>query len=210
MTKLINLNDAANTQDGRIVIKYAKKTMEKFKKDIIGIEMGIAYGGCLEEIARMWGDKGKIYGYDTFEGHPQHLVKDPSPGNDRSFEAVCMNSWYDTFGREKLTEEYIGGVLNELRYYNAILVKGEVNKDSCKDLDKIHFAFLDMDIYESMDAGYQAVKDKIAKGGYLILHDAVPHDHIPRLFQWYTEEVRNDWTVVSEDEGRYLAILERA
>lgn len=207
MTELIELNEAANNGDHTVIYKYAQKTLDEFEDNLVGVELGSAYGGNVEYIAKLWGDKGKFYGYDTFKGHPKQLAK---VGED--FARDCMDYWYqdDVFGRDKLSYEYQRGVLDGLGLANAVLVKGLVREDSCKDLDKIHFAFLDMDLPLSMSNGYKAVKDKIVKDGYLLLHDVTQKDHIPGLYTWFNDEVLTSgmWEQI-EESSRYLAVLRR-
>lgn len=154
--------------------------------------MGLAYGGDVERIIRNWGERGEVWGYDTFIGHPKHLAQDQN-----AFEATCMEHWYRTIGTDALSYEYQRKVLDSLGFTNAHLIKGEVQKDSCKDIPYLNYAFLDMDIIASMQTGYEAVKDKLVEGGYLLLHDV---NNIQTLIQWYTTEVRTDpmWEILVE------------
>lgn len=182
--KIINSVNGANV----LLEKYIKQTKEDFKTDLVAVMMGIAYGGDVEMCAKLWGDKGKVYGFDTFEDlHPRHLAK-----RDTDFEATCMQYWYDTMGTDTLSLEYQTNQLKEMGLTNAHLIKGEVKVDSCEFLDKIHLAWLDMDLIESMRTGYQAVKDKLVKGGYLCLHDVVPRYHIAGLYELFYGEYFND------------------
>ena len=171
----------------KICAEYHQKVLDKFKTNLVAVVMGSAYGGELEYIANLWGDKGTVYGYDVFDDlHPKQICSDP-----KSFAATCMDYWYGLkeYGRDKMKLEYQQGVLDSLGLDNVKLVKGLVNKDSCKDIKKIHYAFLDMDMVESMSVGFEAVKDKIAVGGYLFLHDT---QNIPEVGKWYREVVLKD------------------
>ena len=194
-----------------ILFKYASKVQSDFKMPLTAVLMGIAYGGEVEEIAKIWKDRGEVYGYDTFEDlHPGHLFKG---GEEHAYEKDCMGHWYKRkgYGTEKLAYDYQRNQLDEQGLDNAILIKGEVHKDSCKDLKKIHLAFLDMDMVESMDAGYNAVKDKIVKGGYLCLHDVIPANHIPRLYHHF-QVIINDksmWKVVDKNDDAYMVVLQK-
>lgn len=180
--------------------KYERKCLDEFKGELIGVAMGIAYGGDVERIARIWDKRGKVYGFDTFEGHPKQLCPDPT-----DFQATCMDFWYYRYGMEKLTYEYQRKELDDQGLTNAILIKGLVNKDSCKNIPYLNYAFLDMDILASMEAGYEAVKNKIVKGGYLLLHDV--YQNIAVLEKWYQEKVRPDWEVM--DENYLTAVLRK-
>ena len=190
MTNLKCLNE----QNGADVVcaKYEKDILEKFKTDLIGTIFGVPYGGDVERLAKIWGEKGKIYGYDTFEGHPKQLSDDVN-----SFEATCMDFWYQTLGTDKLKIEYQRAELDKMGLTNTFLVKGLINKDSCKDLDHINYAFIDLDILASMKSGYEAVKDKLVEGGILIMHDI---NNIQTLIPWYEKEIKKDptWEVVEE------------
>lgn len=188
---MITLNEI-NGAD-KLCAKYEKKCLEEFEGDLYGAVMGIAYGGDVERIARdIWGERGKVYGFDTFEaGHPKHLAEDI-----QSFQATCMDLWYGQNGMDKLAYDYQRKELDRQVLTNAILVKGEVHKDSCKDIPYLNYAFLDMDIIASMEAGYEAVKDKIVSKGYLLMHDVV--GSIPELTPFY-DRIKKDWEIVEED-----------
>lgn len=167
-----------------ICSEYHDKIMREFEGDLYGAVLGSAYGGELEAMAKLWGDRGHVYGFDVFEAlHPKHLAEDVN-----GFDAICMDHWYseDVFGTAKMSEAYQRQQLDEQGLTNVTLIKGEVHKDSCKDIPKLHYAFLDMDIPLSMHNGYLAVKDKIVSGGYLFLHDT---QNIPGVGEWYRREV---------------------
>lgn len=193
-----------NEQNGadKICAKYEKKCLTEFEGPLYAVVMGIAYGGDVERIARdTWGNRGKVYGFDTFESlHPRHLAEDV-----QSFEATCMDHWYLYYGTDQLTYEYQRKQLDDQGLTNATLVKGEVNKDSCKDIPYLNYAFLDMDILASMQAGYAAVADKIVKGGYLLMHDVV--NNIPSLMEWYQKDIKPHWQVM--EEGCLTGVLRK-
>lgn len=184
----------ANGAD-QVCLKYEKKCLEEFEGPLVAVVMGVAYGGDLERIARdVWGERGTVYGYDVFEDlHPKHLSVDVN-----NFEATCMDYWYATLGTNELSESYQRIELDRQGLRNVYLIKGEVHKDSCKDIEKIHYAFLDMDIIASMRAGYSAVVDKIVPGGYLLLHDV--YQNIQSLGDWYENELKTDpqWEMMEE------------
>lgn len=206
-TVLVELNKAANNGDDKHIHRFAHQVMQEFSGELIGVELGSAYGGNVEYISKLWGKRGKYYGYDTFEGHPKQLAQ---PGED--FPRDCMDYWYkdDVLGRANLTYDYQRGVLDKLGLRNAFLVKGIVTEHSCDDIEKIHFAFLDMDLPVSMKSGYAAVKDKIVKGGYLLLHDVTQPDHIAGLYQLFHEEILPSdlWEEIKVD-SQFLAVLRR-
>ena len=195
--QILNRVNGAN----QIVFDYADKVKEEFKSPVACL-MGIAFGGEVEGIAKLWKDCGKVYGFDTFEDlHPKHLseIKD-------SFASTCMDWWYanEEYDVKHLAYDYQRGVLDDKGLDNATLIKGEVHKNSCKDIKEIHLAFMDMDMVESTRAGYSAIKDKMAKGGYLFLHDT---QNIPGLTKWRDEVIKKDksWKEIGE-WGRELLV----
>ena len=194
---MLTLNEC-NGAD-KVCDKYEHLCLAEFTGDLIGVQMGIAYGGDVERLAKTWQGRGQVYAYDTFEGHPRQLAPD-----NNHFEATCMQSWYDVYGRDNLSLEYQQSELDRQGLTNAHLIKGLVNKDSCKELPYINYAFLDMDMLASTEAGYQAVKEKIVKGGYLLLHDV---NNINTLFEWYAN-LKKDWKIVLEYEG-FTAVLQK-
>lgn len=209
-----------NTVNGadKILLKYLAQTRADWPNDerLVGVYMGIAYGGDVEAAARVWSkrnDNYHVYGYDTFEGmHPRELSDD---GND--FQAWCMDYWYShkDWGTDDLACQYQRDTLDDMGFKDTTtLVKGLVHEDSCKDIPKIHLCFLDMDIRRSMEIGYQAVRDKIAPGGYLLLHDVIPPKHIPQLSQWcYHGQVlgtdKEMWEVEGEHTTQFTTILRK-
>lgn len=206
--KLTNLNIASNNRDNKVIAKYAQKLLDEVKDNLIGVEMGVAYGGGLELIYDIWGEHGHIYGYDTFEGHPKQLADKPT-----DFEASCMDYWYrqDVFGTYKYSDKYIQGYLDANDMDRVHLIKGLVREDSCKDLDHINLAFLDMDLHRSMDLAFKAVKDKMVSGGYLLMHDVVDKDHIPPTHEWYKNTVLTDpnFKFISDNEGSFIAVVQK-
>lgn len=203
---MLNLNRIAQNGADEMCLKYAKKCLEEFKEDLIGAEMGVAYGGGVEATAQLWKGRGKIYGFDTFTGHPKQLLKDPN-----SFEATCMDYWYNQFGTYFLSAESIQAQLDHEGFKNVILIKGLINKDSAKDIEKFHYVFIDLDIAISMAFAFDAVKDKIVKGGYILLHDVVPEGHIPNTHRWYREIALKDerFKLIEENPKAYTAVLQR-
>jgi hypothetical protein len=172
--------------------------------------MGIAYGGTLELCAKEWLGVGHLWGYDTFDGHPKDIAPE-----EEDFERDCMDVWYDPkiYGKEKLSIEYQAEELKKAGVDSVTLVKGLVDEHSCDDIPYLNYAFLDMDIYESMKAGYKAVKDKILPGFCLFLHDVTPPNHIPRLFHWLNDELLVEdgdmWEVAGNWDQAYLVCLQR-
>lgn len=204
------LNAANDT--GKYQKEICLKLLTDFPNDeLIGLEIGCAYGGGVEHLAYIWKGRGKVYGYDTFEGHPDDLADDIE-----SEEARCMDLWYNSgrpfFSRDKLTYEYQRMILNMEKLDNATLVKGRINEHSFDDIEKAHFAIIDLDLIKPTKIAYYAIKDKIVKGGYLFMHDTLPPDHLPMIYDFVYNEVVKDkrWQIIAEigDKGN-VTILRR-
>jgi hypothetical protein len=171
---------------------------------LIGVEMGVAYGGGVEALAKLWRGRGVVLAYDTFTGHPKKLAL-----KRKSMEATCMDMHYKQYGRKMLSYEYQRQELTRQNISNVLLFKGLIHKKSCEDIPKIHYCLLDLDILASMKTGYSAVADKIVPRGYLCLHDVLS-GVLPDLIPWYNKiKKEKRWQVVFEGEKEDLAVLRR-
>lgn len=200
---MITLNKIGRNNAQETCLEYCQKLLDESSTPLIGAEMGIAYGGGVESIGKLWKGRGIVYGFDTFEGHPKHLAIDP-----QNAEALCMDYWYNKFSVKGLSYEYQRAELDRQGLNNVILIKGLINKDSCKNIPYLNYVLLDLDILVSMEAGYAAVKDKIVKGGYLFMHDILPANHLPLLYNWFYSEVLPSglWKIIYEDNRRNYLI----
>lgn len=205
--RLIWLNSGNPT--GLIQMLTLTNLLEKFpNEELVGLEVGCAYGGGVEVGAKLWKGRGKFYGYDTFEGHP----KDLAISQDNK-EAWCMDGWYedDAFGTEGLSYEYQRKILDEQGLDNAILCKGRISERSFDNIKKAHFVMLDLDMIGPTAMAYQAIKEKIPVGGYLFIHDALPPRHLPLINRYVYKRMLLDgvWKVVMESDRGHLVALER-
>ena len=177
-------------------------------EEIIALEVGCAYGGGVEMMGQILSSAGKVYGYDTFEGHPKDLADNPTDA-----EALCMELWYKEprHGLSKLSIDYQRVILEEEGIDNVTLVKGRVNEHSFDDIEKVHFAILDLDLVESTRIAYNALKDKIVKGGYLFIHDALPVDNLVHLNKYVYDEIVPDkrWEIFGEFPNKFVLVLQR-
>jgi len=206
-----NLNDTNGAS--QILLDIATKTLEEFKSNVIGIEMGIAYGGGVESIGKIWKDKGIVYGFDTFEGHPKEVaLKDPDCGYSMdSFAAKCMDDWYTMYDNNELTLEYQEAELKKQNITNVKLVKGLIDENTNIDfIPYINYCLIDLDFTLAMKNAYNIVKNKLVKGAYLCLHDVVPHGHIGGLNEYY-EQIKNsgEYELIGEFPNSYLAVLKK-
>ena len=188
---MISLNAFNGAQT--VLSYYQMRLLSKFENGLIGVELGIAYGGGVELLGAMWKGRGDVYGYDTFEAlHPDQLATEKF-----GFQARCMDHWYDpeVFGTEALSFDFQRKQLDIERLTNVHLVKGLITEDSCKDLPYIHYALLDMDIEASMRTGWDAIKNKLIPGSIVFFHDVVPKTHIPAVSKFFYDEVLKDETL---------------
>jgi len=131
-----------------ICLTCCQKLLTEVKTPLIGAELGIAYGGGVESIGKLWKGRGIIYGFDTFTGHPKQLAVDL-----QNPEATCMDFWYQNFPNEELSYEYQRAELDRQGLDNVILKKGLINEFSCKEIPYLNYALLDLDILASMKIG---------------------------------------------------------
>ena len=205
--KLLWLNIGNAT--GLIQLLVLGNLLEKFPNDeLIGLEIGSAYGGGVEAAAKLWKGRGKFYGYDTFEGHPRDLAD-----SQNNKEAWCMDMWYkdERFGMDKLSYEYQRAILDSEGLDNAILVKGRVNKKAFDDIEKAHFVMIDLDMIKPTRIAYNAIKDKIVVGGYLLMHDSLPENHLPKIHRLVYEEIIKEgrWKLIKQSYPGMVTVLER-
>ncbi len=186
-----------------------------FDAPIFGCEMGIAYGGGIERLGRLWHSYGIVWGFDTFQGHPKQLANicpdTKAAGGQEAHAAYCMDPWYQQFGTGEVGYGFIRAELDRQGLHNVILVKGLIDeKTDISYIPHLHYAMLDMDFPLSMRNGYRLVRDKITRGGYLCLHDVIPAGHIAGMDRFYSEVLADGlWDVVSEHPECYLAVLRR-
>jgi len=206
-----NLNDTNGAS--QILLDIASKTLEEFKDNLIGIEMGIAYGGGVESIGKMWANKGTIYGFDTFKGHPKEIaLKDPDCNYSvEAFAAICMDGWYRTYDNNELTIEYQEAELKKQNITNVKLVKGLIDETTSIDfIPYINYCLIDLDFSLAMKNAYNLVESKLTKGAYLCLHDVIPYGHIAGLNEWYEQiKLSNKYELIGEFPNSYLAILKK-
>lgn len=201
-----------------LVLGVASMCRRKFQTEkLIGAEFGTALGGGPEAIGKLWKGIGEIHAFDVFEyhGHPKELSLNPD-----GWEYKSMLRWYDNrfagkwripyITPEMWSHEYQRKALDDQSLDNVILHKGLINEDSLKDVPYLHYALLDMDLVVSMKTGYEAVKNKIKKGGFLALHDCNPRGHIEGLWEIYQEILASgEWKEVIHCDTAYLIVLEK-
>jgi hypothetical protein len=203
----------AGNQAGPAEIDLWERLLKEFPDDeLTMLKIGSAYGGGVEMCSKLIYGRGKVYGYDTFEGHPRDLADDQT-----DLEAWCMDMWYEGgkfkpfLSVDRLKYEYQRRILDEQFLYNAILVKGRVNEHSFDDIEKIHFAMLDMDLIKPTVTAYNAIKDKFVPCGYLCMHDTLPPNHLPKIHDFAYDVVLKDgrWHLENELPDGNVTIFKR-
>lgn len=211
-----HLNDTNGAS--KLTLGIAQKCKDEFSGNIIGVEFGVAYGGGVEAIGKIWKDKGTVYGFDTFEGHPKQvgeLCKDSkAAGGVHSFAATCMDSWYNDeqeYGKGRIKYDYIRQQLDAQGLNNVNLIKGLVtDKTDVSFIPYLNYCFIDLDFPLSNKQAFELVKDKIVSGGYLMLHDCVPETHISGCYKVYQDILKTGlFELVGEYEPEYLVILKK-
>jgi hypothetical protein len=210
-----HLNDTNGAS--RLTLHIAELVTKEFEGSIFGAEFGVAYGGGVEAIGLMWGARGKVYGFDTFEGHPKEVgeicEKSKEAGGVHSFAATCMDSWYQSseYGTEAIKYNYIRNNLDEQGLLNVILVKGLVSdKTDVSFIPYLNYCFIDLDFPLSNWQAYNLVKDKIVPGGYLMLHDCVPKGHIHGCWEVYQRIMETGgFDLLGEYKDQYLVIMRK-
>jgi len=202
---MIILNEIGNKAHS-VCLDFCTHMLTDVKGPLVGAELGIAYGGGVEEIGKLWKGRGTIYGFDTFEGHPKQLAKSKD-----DFEATCMDLWYKNFPQEMLSYEYQRAQLDKQGLDNVILKKGLINQHSCDDIPDLNYCLLDLDMYTSMVVAYEAIKNKMLPGSYLFFHDVVPATHLPMIHDWFFDVVLVDgrWELVGTNEDNFIAGVRR-
>jgi hypothetical protein len=213
---MIELNDTNGAST--FTRQYADRCLTDFPdQKLTGAEFGIAYGGGVERIGKIWKGRGVVYGFDTFEGHPKEIGElcafSAATGGRSSFAATCMDSWYSNpdYGTERLSLEYQKGELDRQGIDNVKLIKGLVTADmDISFINELHYCLLDLDFPLSMLEAYYLVRGKIVSGGYLLLHDVIPAGHITGCNEVYKRILEDDiWDIVEEKDNYLLAILRK-
>lgn len=152
-------NDQVSEKETKIIIELAKKALRSGGDYV---EMGCYKGDTalmLAEIVK--GRKKKLWLYDSFEGLPEKSKEDQSAlGSD--FKA----------GELSVSKREV-----KARFLRAGLPVPIIKKSWFKDLkeddlpEKIAFAFLDGDFYESIRDSLKSIESKMARGGTIVIHD---------------------------------------
>ncbi len=152
-------NDQVTKKETEKIIDLAKKAL--------GVEGDFVEFGCykgdtsllLADVLR--GSGKRLWVYDSFEGLPEKSVFDESVlGQDfRSGELFVT--------KREVKERFLRAGLPV-----PMIKKAWFSDLTASDLpEKIAFAFLDGDFYESIKDSLKLVEQEMAEGGFLIVHD---------------------------------------
>jgi hypothetical protein len=215
---LVELNEFCGAD--RLTQDAAVRCLTEFEGPLYGLEMGICYGGGVQKIGLAWKERGTVWGFDTFEGHPQEEMIERCEATKQAAQVMedvhtitCMERWYNDpeYGREKFTYDYIRKGLDELGLSNVHLVKGLVtDQTDISFIPKLHYVFLDMDYPQAQWDGYNLVKNLIVPGGYLCLHDMVRPNHMPGNYDMYQKMLAEGlFDIVTESDPAITAVLKK-
>jgi len=216
---LQELNDTNGASD--LTNKCYTECLNIFKDEFLyAAEFGVPYGGGVAKIGRTWKGRGKVWGFDTFEGHPK-ILRNICPYTKELESKIygeaaatfCMDAWYKNpnYGTEKIRYEYIRDKLDEENLDNVILIKGLVDeKTNLEFIPKLHYAFIDFDFPIAQWNVWNLIKNKVVSGGYLCLHDMIPQNHLYGNYELYQKMLsENLYDVIAEIPSSYLCILRK-
>ena len=127
------------------------------------VELGCYRGDTsllLAEVIREQKAK-KLWIYDSFEGLPEKGAEDESVVGENFVKGALAVS------KREVKQRFLRSGLPVPR-----IVKGWFNELTEVDLpEKIAFAFLDGDLYESIRDSLRLVQDKMSRGGVILVHD---------------------------------------
>ncbi len=152
-------NDQVSELETSKILELAKDCL-KTNGDYV--ELGCYKGDTSLLIADVVRDSGKrLWIYDSFEGLPEKTLEDTSElGQD--FQKGVLN-----VTKREVKERFLRAGLPV-----PVIKKAWFNELKDADLpEKIAFAFLDGDLYESIKVSLELIEKKMVLGGIVIVHD---------------------------------------
>jgi hypothetical protein len=143
------------------------------------MELGVRWGGNMALYESFRGAfepfnyNRKIVGFDTFESFPSIHKND----GDHALDEMKLTDNYDEYLEELLQCHEKLSPLSQIKKFE--LVKGDICTTLPEYLSKhpetvIALAFCDLDIYAGTKAALTAIKDRMTKGGIIVL-DEINH-----------------------------------
>ena len=148
-------------------LDYVKKN--NIKGDIV--EVGV-YKGANVAFCRKFSER-KIFGFDTFEGHPEPNIK------EKDIWGINQNNVFKN--KKNWCRVNIGTVLKNISklcgFKNIRLIKGKIEDQQIeiKKIKKIAILIIDVDWFEPTYFALKSFYNKISKYGFLIIDDYGHH-----------------------------------
>ena len=145
--------------------------------------------------------RGHFFVYDCFDGFTYEEAKN-SPDN----------IWFDTHktdGKENV-EARVKSRLSERKNNFQVFQRNIIDDDALKEINKISFANIDVDLYEAVYAALVHVHEKLCVNGIIVVEDA---GHTPMLLgskialEEFLELVgHNCYHTIQMESGQYVLI----
>ena len=135
-------------------------SFEIAKKDLKGnvAELGVYKGKFAKYINQFFPDR-KLYLFDTFEGFDK---RDTDGERSKNYSS----------GAQDFSDTSVSSVLKQMPYPDhCIPVKGFFPESAKGIEDSFVLVSLDADLYDPIYAGLHFFYPKLAKGGYILIHD---------------------------------------
>lgn len=121
-------------------------------------ELGVYRGHFAEKINQIFSDR-KLYLFDTFEGFD---MRDVTTDKMHGFSS----------GRQDYSKTSVDFVLTKLKYPQNCIVRKGYFPESVSGLNDIFsFVSIDVDLYKPMYDGLDYFYPRLARGGYIFVHD---------------------------------------
>ena len=152
-------NDQVSELETSKILELAKDCL---KTDGDYVELGCYKGDTSLLIADVVRGSGKrLWIYDSFEGLPEKTLEDDS-ALGRDFQKGALN-----VTKREVKERFLRAGLPV-----PVIKKAWFNELKDTDLpEKIAFAFLDGDLYESIKVSLKLIENKMTSNGIIIIHD---------------------------------------
>ncbi len=182
---------APNNGDARIV-SLALCAREIYTNGVKGAvaEAGVYKGEFAQYINALFPDR-KLYLFDSFEGFDKDTVIKEYDNTDQT------DLWIET-----LKDTSVSTVMEKMKYKNNVVIKKGFFPQSAEGVEET-FAFvnLDMDIYLPTYEGLNFFWDKLAKGGYIFVHDFRHWDGIESAVLKFCSEKRIGYVPIADNRS---------
>lgn len=168
------------------------------------VEIGCYFGSSTCVMAKYLAENNiqkKFFVYDTFSGFDYKAAY-------KSFD----NSWVDTHSTDGkiAVENRVKSRLQSLSNNLQVYKKNIINPDALKEVKKISFANIDVDLYEATYSSLVQVHQKLSVNGIIVLEDA---GHTPWLLgakialeEFLEGDGKKKYHVMQMESGQYILI----